>query len=623
LKNIKINAAFFIILIITIIPSCSNIPEKSINKNNINNDYEELLEILEQAKIYENFYIEGDENSINLKNIVEKAEKLVLSADMPDKTLVKQICGDFIKLSELFENFYIGNEKNKDPDPAVVDSLYINGIKCAYDFKSKTFYYTIGKNYEKELKLIIFAENKNKDKIFAKIIKNNDGTDWKIVPELNKEYKLKAGNNNFFYEYKIIFTMLPLIQIESASRIGDNYGDCEISITDPDFKNIDIFYFRSNAQIHIRGGISRGFPKKSYSIKFVEGKKNNDVKLFDLRKDSDWILDAMYIDKARMRNRVSTDIWHNMDSQLYFTQENKEQSNGTRGVFVEVFLNKEYMGLYCFTEKIDRKQLQLQNNENGLKSVIYKGKWWSDAILFRTYHGYDNKSMYWDAFEQMYPNPEKGGKIEWKPIANLVEFFIDSSDAEFSAYAEKYIDIQNFVDYTILLCISYAYDNTGKNAYWSCYDLTDENMNKIFLTPWDLDASWGQSWDGSKINGSEDRTWMDSEYEHDTNLFRRLVLTNANGFADKMRETWNRLKGNELSVENMTKIFDDYFDLFEISGAWDREKKKWPESGLNIKEEKKYIHNWIKARWYYINDFINTKLETVGDYAPASSRKNR
>jgi hypothetical protein len=281
--------------------------------------------------------------------------------------------------------------------------------------------------------------------------------------------------------------------------------------------------------------------------------------------------------------------------------------------------------LYCFTEKIDRQQLQLDRNEDELKSVIYKGKHWGDVLLFRTYYDYDNNYSWWDTWEQKYPRPASGGQIEWAPLADFVKFFADSGDEEFAADIAQYIDMQNFVDYTIFLCITYAYDNTGKNAYWSCYDMTDPDMRRIFITPWDLDASWGGSWDGRKLGiESATREWMDSDYEHDTQLFRRLVLTNAGGFADKMRETWERLKHGALSPETIIKRFADYFDVFEKSGAWGRESRRWRESDLlAAAEELAYISEWVGERWIYIDDLIQNKLDTVGDFAPEPPRRRR
>lgn len=627
MKNIKIYALTFIMLMQLIIPACLSSEPTVLGTMSVNSENNILTEIFERARIYENLYVDGDEISDNLRSAVSEARKLSLSGS-PGNEEAQQAYDNFCEAEASFKQSYITNTDSKIPNSGLINKLYINDIKCAFDSESGIFCYTMGKKPDKELKFIFYVENLNSEKVYAEILDGESSLEWKFVPELNKEYTLRAHTRERVYDYKIMFTMLPIIQIDIERNIRDEYRDSIISVTDPDFEYMSFngesvasdFHFESNAGIRLRGAMARGLPKNSYAIKFWENEQNKNVQLFNLRKDSDWILDAMYIDKARMRNRVSTDIWHDMDSQLYYMQEGQEQINGTRGVFVEVFLNNEYRGLYCFTEKIDRQQLQLNKNEEELKSTIYKGKSWGEALLFRTYYDYNNDWSWWDSFEQKYPRPAKGGQIEWAPLADFVKFFVNSSDEEFAADVDKYIDVQNFVEYAIFMCISYAYDNTGKNAYWSCYDMTDENMNKIFLTPWDLDASWGASWDGSKLYGSATQTWMDSEYEHDTKLFRRLVLTNAGGFADKMLETWERLKHNALSPETILKRFNDYFDLFEKSGAWDRECLKWRESELNIDEERAYIKDWVEARWVYIDDLIRNKLDTVGDFAPQPPR---
>ena len=485
----------------------------------------------------------------------------------------------------------------------------------------------MGKVTDRELKFIFYAENDRDEQVYAEILLGGAALGWKFVPELNRVYTLRAHAKGRTFDYNIIFTMLPIVQINDIDSIGDDYKDALVSVTDPDFEYLSFggepvssaYYIESAAGVKRRGALARGLPKNSYAIKFWENGANKNLRLFNLRSDSDWTLHAMFVDGSRMRNRVSTDIWLDMSSRLYYMQEGQEQINGTRGVFVELFLNDEYWGLYCFTEKVDRKQLQLYRNDGGLRSVIYKGRHWGDVLLFRTYHDYSNNSSWWANFEQKYPNPSRRGQIEWAPLADFINFFVNSSDEQFAAGASRYIDVQNFVDYTIFLTLSYAYDNTGKNLYWSVYDITDADLNKIFFTPWDLDGSWGKSWNGANLYGHENGPWMDSEWEHDTQLFRRLVLTNAGGFADLMRESWARLKQDALSLEKILGRFDDYFDLFEKSGAWGREQRRWWLA--SIEDEREFAHYWITARWAYVDNLIGSRLHEVWQYAPEPRRR--
>jgi hypothetical protein len=116
---------------------------------------------------------------------------------------------------------------------------------------------------------------------------------------------------------------------------------------------------------------------------------------------------------------------------------------------------------------------------------------------------------------------------------------------------------------------------------------------------------------------------MDSEYEHDSHLFRRLIETNAGQFADRIEKRWGELSADVLSPESLAARFDAAFDLFDMSGAWEREAAKWKECDLDLEAEREYIRIWIYARWEYIDDFIRNKLDTVGDFASAPPRRRR
>ena len=606
----------------------NNIPDQDTPE-----DIEDITDILAQAKIYKPFLDDAEKIPeysavyADLKTAIENAYQLYQlyqlfeNQPIPVNNITEAI-QKFNAAAENFKMIYLESENDKKTHESnLIAKFYIGGVKCAYDEKSKTFFYTMGQTGNQKLIFDFYAESALESNLFAEIydLKGNQ-TEYKFVPELNKEYKIKFYSKNVMAEYKIIFTMLPIIQINNINRISDHYRDCMISITDPDFSYGQEFYtnmtshlfVETTAKIHIRGGISSGFPKKSYAVKFVgEYGENKNLSFFGMRSDSDWILDAMYIDKARARNRISTDVWNDYNSQLYYIQdEMKPQSNGTHGIFVEVFVGKEYMGLYCFTEKIDRKQLQLLKNtdpDGTAQSVIYKGISWEEPILFYRYPKPSNKK-YWGGFEQKYPLPISSKNIFWDPLEEFVDFAVNSSDKNFKANIDQYIDVANFADYTLLMFMTYAIDNTGKNCYWSVYNVNIKDMSKFFITPWDLDATWGRSWEGSKLKYSELYSWTNRRSNSDSNLFRRLLFTNAGGFTDQVKQRWNELKNNILSPEKLFERFDTVFDLFDQSGAWNRESKKWRESDLDLEYERKYIKKWIFDRWDYIDKYISNYL---------------
>ena len=85
------------------------------------------------------------------------------------------------------------------------------------------------------------------------------------------------------------------------------------------------------------------------------------------RNDDEWLLNAMYSDSSKIRDKLSADIW----SQIGAVQEEfPEAYFGTRMVYVEVFFNHEYWGLYALMEPVDSKQLDRTGKARGRKRSI-------------------------------------------------------------------------------------------------------------------------------------------------------------------------------------------------------------------------------------------------------------
>lgn len=586
----------------------------------------ELPELLQIAKVYEQ-YLKDDEISDEFRNVVAVAKKIAQSGS---NEKIKKAAGELLQAVNIFHEYIFMPEKIKTKNIDLIKTLSINGAKCAYEARTQTFYFPVGTAASEKVLEFNFNITSGFDimalniklAVFAEIIDSNGNAfPCNFIPELNKEYILRAYSENFMFDYKIMFTMLPIVQVSDISTIHDGYDDCIISVIDPDFTfssfDTSMLYYDDTAQIHIRGSSARQYPKKSYAVKFVDENKNDKaVSFFGIEKDSHWILDAMYNDMARMRNRVSTDLWLAFSSPLYYEHLTpKPVYNGTQGGFVELFINDEYMGLYCLTTKINRNRLQLKKYDtknNIMHGVSYKGKSWDEPLRFKSYHDYNNIN-WWASFQQKYPNPENGLPVDWEPLYNFIKFVVDSDDETFRNEIGNMIDVNNFVDYAIFLCFSYAHDNTGKNLYFSVYDVQEAELSKFFITVWDVKSTWGRSWNPKPT--APDLEWMDSNPGHDTEIFRRLILTNANGFADKLRARWEEVKVGAFSPEAVKAQFIKYFDLFEASGAFEREEKRW-RMGLDLSSEREYILNWIDSRYTYINDFIMNKLDTVGDFAP-------
>jgi spore coat protein CotH len=223
------------------------------------------------------------------------------------------------------------------------------------------------------------------------------------------------------------------VRIESASGLLPN----------------DSTTFTHQVGIKVRGASAVSYPKKSYSIEFCDsmGEEVN-VSLFGLRSDGDWILDAMYIDHSRMRNRLCTDIWNAYNRIPHKAQEPKAL-NGTRGVFVEVSLNGEYNGLYCLTERIDRKQLKLKKYKEVCRGVSYKAATWNNLMGWCAYNPEAKKeTLLWNGFEAEYPDVLE--EVCWGYLQEFLEFISPdyTSDERFASEIESFVHLENVIDYS-------------------------------------------------------------------------------------------------------------------------------------------------------------------------------
>lgn len=89
-----------------------------------------------------------------------------------------------------------------------------------------------------------------------------------------------------------------------------------------------------------------------------------------IRNDDDWILNSLYADNTRLRDKLCMDLWQETGA-----YDNPYGKNfGMQGEYVEVLINDSYTGLYLLTHPIDRKQLGLSANAGNdtLPERLYK-----------------------------------------------------------------------------------------------------------------------------------------------------------------------------------------------------------------------------------------------------------
>lgn len=516
------------------------------------------------------------------------------------------------------------------------DSLRINDKQLVYDGKGNAYFATLpegmrnGGDYTAKVTYKLKATNAegytlkvNGQEPDADGYVTFDNVDCETLYPI----ELTNASENVDLSAKIRFTFLPIVELNCSSVNSKAYTTGSLRVTDPASLGYDSLMI---AAFKYRGASSSNYPKRSYAIKLRDENGNSvDRKLLGYRSDNNWILDAMYIDLACMRNRVATDLWNAFECKPYYADREKKVRTGTRGKFVEVILNGQWWGLYCMTEKMDRKQLKLKKfvpaaqsttGENEVHGVLYKSNQWTYEVFMghESNDDNDNKQVIyphkkvsdyknilgqetWCEYEFKYPDYEDEA-VEWRPLHDAANMVATSFILNIDSVKSRF-DYPMLRDYYLFIDLLLATDNHGKNLFWYAYDTQGPEGDKLSLAPWDLDGTFGQDWDGVITNTKDVTLDFDTyikNYEHGQFAIFDLIKSRSEWQQDlKDRYAELRIKG-VISGDSIANRFANYASLFEASLADQREQDMWSKAyhsrHKDIQGGATYAESWIRRR---------------------------
>ena len=424
----------------------------------------------------------------------------------------------------------------------------------------------------------------------------------------------------------LYFTFLPIVEVDVPHCNGSTYTAGTIRVNYAGTPGYDSTYI---AAYRYRGATAQGFDKKSFAIKLRDDAGNSvDRKFIGLRSDNNWILDAAAVDPSCMRNRVATDLWNDFAHDYYHFAMEPKARKATRGRFVEVLYNGSYHGVYCMTEKVDRKQLKLKKLDGEtVHGTLYKSTDWTYETFFgheindvsyvfpaRTPATYSNllRREVWQGFEVKYPDYESE-PIDWKPLRDAINFCATSTDADFAAGFGERFDRPVMEDYYLFIDLILATDNHGKNLYFFTYDSQDSH--KIGIAPWDLDGVWGARWDGSEFitRATQDFPAFLDRWEHGQfTPFYRMAQIPSMDWHGRLSMRYAELRGGFFSKESLAGRFADYEALLSESGAEERETARWGTYHKDIRGDVEYITQWISDRVDFLDGYYGYDPAATG-----------
>lgn len=452
--------------------------------------------------------------------------------------------------------------------------LAFSGEKLPYDRNTSTFYLPLNMETDTWERGQLTSLASGVSLIFEE---DFTGADKQEAIKNGTKFRFYAVRDGEYQECWLTVTGLSVVSIETeADADAEIFGGSAYfwdSSTKVDWTSSSIL------EANIRGNTSRTYEKKGYKLSLKKQNKNGEIvedkkSLFGLRNDDEWLLNAMYSDSSKIRDKLSADIWAEIGA---YQEEFPEAYFGTRMTYVEVFFNHEYWGLYVLMEPVDSKQLdRTKEGEGGQEEYSYKSVTPQDVST--------EELLNQEAYGETLSGFELKGshtvidRTSWEPLLSYLELRDLSDDEAFAAAASELTDREGALDIWIYLQAVLGIDNRGKNMYYVAKNRG--NRQVVYFAPWDMDITWGDA----LSEGTGDNVWdvglFTALYSERINwsFGDRLIELDVDGSCDYVSERWKELRQGVLSDESLTEEIDGLIHQVRDSGALERDAERWPDS---------------------------------------------
>lgn len=321
--------------------------------------------------------------------------------------------------------------------------------------------------------------------------------------------------------------------------------------------------FSEDATFKVQGDSSTLYPKKNFTIKFkkTDGTKSKH-KFKNWNEYSEFVIKANYTEITHSRNVCSAKIW----GAIVGTRENydelpielKESSNNGAidGFPVLMYVDGVYYGRYSFNLS---KGDMLDMDEDNPNHAMVQGQASRDNVTtFRV----DSTTAEAGKWTDELTDDITHVLTRWNQILYFVN---NSTDADFKAGIDNYIDLQSLIDYYCFGYFALAYDSFAKNQSYLTYD-----GQKFYASFYDMDGTFGGFWDGTMPLTATNNLMPHVVYKTDSYtlydegnlLFLKLYFN----FHDEIVERWNELRsfGMPLSFDYVDSVFEEWFKICPV-----------------------------------------------------------
>lgn len=353
------------------------------------------------------------------------------------------------------------------------------------------------------------------------------------------------------------------IEIVCGEIIHDEYIYCNCRARELDRT--------TSIKIKKRGNSSRIYPKASFTIELGQA-----VNFCNLTAEEDWILNAAYIDKTFMRNRLCYDLFLQMSP----------RNIAPNICYRNLKLNDKDQGIYLLTEKMTASKC-------GIGQMDTAGRLFKEPAVFQTV----DSQFVQEArahFGQVFPKPTH--VIKSNEMLALKTWLNDVSPAIFNEEIEARFDLENLADWMIILLFSNNADGLFRNYY-----LVKQKANSPFqVCIWDYDESFGRYGDGRLS------TQSDTIIDFSNHLLFSKLIDNED-FVTLLKTRWDSHRQKILTEAHVNQLIDNYQS--ELSPLIALNSAIWPLDGSGYKDEASF-----EQEVQLLRDFIHAQIPRLDRY---------
>ena len=398
------------------------------------------------------------------------------------------------------------------------------------------------------------------------------------------------GGANIPDEPKILGTM-KIIWHQDGSR---NYMS---DINNPEFLNYD-----GRIGIERRGSSSQTYSnKKPYALETLQDDNvtNNNVSIFNMPEENDWILNSLAYDQTGMRDFLAYELSERIGQYA------------SRRQYCEVVINGDYKGLYVFMEKIktDKGRVNIEKMDQSCNSypevtggyIVKADKTTGGDPVAWTMQGYGGG--WWGSstdFILHYPKPDELTNTQKNYIHGVFNSLASVANQHNTSIASgipSVIDIPSFIDFMMIAEFTSNVDVYSLSTFFH-----KDRMGKLRAGPvWDYNLAFGYDafgnrskydvWQFSNQDNNGPKFWKDL---FDTDLFRCYLA-----------KRWYELTepGQPLNYDFVCNRIDEIDVL--IAEAIARDNQRWNQ----MTQHAQYVNDmktWLQQRINWLNQNIGS-----------------